>query len=198
MRCIVATVLRAGSLEHAQAELHALRANWGWFLALGIALIVVGLLAVSMAVVATWATMVLLGVLLLVGAGAEFASAIWARRWQGLLLHLLVGVVYAVLGFLVLNRPLMVAEALTLLFAALLLVGGVFRVVIAAGIRFHNWGWAVAGGLISILLGVMIWQQWPESGLWVIGLFVGIDMLFNGWTWVVLGLTLRRLPTPAV
>jgi uncharacterized membrane protein HdeD (DUF308 family) len=193
----VATVLRTGSLEQARDELRSFRANWGWFLALGVALIVVGLAAVAMAVEATLATMVVLGVLLLIGAGVEFASAIWARRWQGLLLHVLVGAVYAVLGFLVLSRPLMAAEALTLLFAALLLVGGIFRVAIAVGVRFYNWGWAVVGGLISIALGVMIWQQWPESGLWVIGLLVGIDMLFNGWMWVVLGLTVRQLPDPA-
>ncbi len=179
-----------------RTEIHHLRSNWGWFLALGILLIVVGLLAVSMTFAAGLATVTVLGVLALVGAGVEFASAIWSRRWEGVLLHLLIGVLYAVFGFLLLSRPGLALATLTLLVAALFLIGGIFRIVIAASARFHGWGWAVAGGVLSVLLGVLIWQDWPASTVWAVGLLVGIDLLFTGWTWVVLALGLRRLPDP--
>jgi uncharacterized membrane protein HdeD (DUF308 family) len=193
----MAAELEPRPLGALRTEIASLRANWGWYLVLGIVLILVGLLAVSMTFVAGLATMTVLGLLALVAAGVEFASAIWSRRWEGVLLHLLIGVLYAVLGFLVLSRPGLALATLTLLVAALFLIGGIFRVVIAAGIRFHNWGWAVVGGLISIVLGVMIWQDWPGSTLWAVGLLVGIDLIFTGWTWVILALGLRNLPRPS-
>lgn len=184
----------------AQENLEHLKANWGWLVALGVVLIVVGMSAVSMAFVATLATMVVLGVLTLLGAGAEIASAVWARRWQGCVLHLLCGVLYAVFGFLIMTRPVPIAAALTLVMAALFLIGGLLRIVIALAVRFHNWGWSLLNGLVTFALGLMIWQEWPESSLWVIGTFVGIDLILSGWSWVVLGLSVRRFgssTTPA-
>lgn len=175
-------------------EIASLRSNWGWFLALGIVLILVGMLAVSMTFAAGLATVTVLAVVALLAAATEFASAVWSRRWQGVLVHLLIGALYAVFAFLILSRPGLALTTLTLLVAALFLVGGIFRVVVAAATRFHNWGWEVVGGLVSVVLGVMIWQDWPESALWAIGLLVGIDLIFTGWTWVMLALGLRRLP----
>jgi uncharacterized membrane protein HdeD (DUF308 family) len=80
------------------------------------------------------------------------------------------------------------------------MVGGVFRIVGSLMYRFPQWGWVLFGGVLNLLLGILIWQQWPFSGFWVIGLFVGIDMIFNGWIWVMLALRLKSLPkltTPA-
>lgn len=194
---IMAAVLESRPFGTTRAEMDAMRSNWGWYLALGIVLIIVGMLAASMTFAAGLATVTFLGILTLVAAATEFVSTIWSRSWQGVLLHLLIGVLYAVLGFLILSRPGLALATLTLLVAAMFLVGGIFRVVFAASMRFHNWGWAVAGGLISIVLGVMIWQDWPESAIWAIGLLVGIDLIFTGWTWVMLALGLRSLPRPA-
>jgi uncharacterized membrane protein HdeD (DUF308 family) len=60
--------------------------------------------------------------------------------------------------------------------------------------RFSGWPWVVLNGVITLVLGVMIWRQWPESALWVIGLFLGIDLVFSGWTWVLLALAVRSIP----
>jgi uncharacterized membrane protein HdeD (DUF308 family) len=180
-----------------RTELATLRSNWGWFLALGVVLILVGVLAVSMTFAAGLATMTVLAVVALLAAATELASAVWSRRWQGVLIHLLIGALYAVLGFLILSRPGLALATLTLLMAALFLAGGLFRMVVAAAVRFPNWGWEVAGGAISVVLGVMIWQDWPESAVWAVGLLVGIDLIFTGLTWVVLALGLRRLPDPS-
>jgi uncharacterized membrane protein HdeD (DUF308 family) len=168
-----------------------------WFLALGVVLILAGMLAVSMSFAAGLATVTVLGLLALVAAGTEFASAIWSRGWRGVLLHILVGVLYAVFGFMILSRPGVALTTLTMLVAALFLIGGVFRVVIAAGLRFHNWGWEVAGGVVSVVLGALIWHDLPESAVWAVGTLVGIDLVFTGTTWVALGLGLRRLPAPS-
>jgi uncharacterized membrane protein HdeD (DUF308 family) len=177
-------------------EIHDLKGNWGWFLALGVLLILAGWAAVGMAFLATVLTVVAVGALALVAAGAEIASAIWSRKWEGTMLHLLTGVLYGVFGFLLVTRPLLAAEVLTLVLALLLLTNGLFRIGFAATVQFHHWGWSVASGLLSVLLGVLIWQELPGSGLWVIGLFVGIDLLMTGWTWVMLAFGLKAMPDP--
>jgi uncharacterized membrane protein HdeD (DUF308 family) len=172
-------------------EAHSLRKNWGWFLALGIVQIVAGMLAVSFAFSATVASVVTLGVLLLVAAGAQVGAAVWARDWSGFFLFLLVGVLYAVAGFFTLQQPVLAAESLTLMLAAAFVVGGVFRIIVALVERFPSWGWVLASGAIAALLGIAIWQQWPASGLWVLGLFVGVELVVNGVTWLMLVVGVR-------
>jgi uncharacterized membrane protein HdeD (DUF308 family) len=176
------------------AEVHDLRRKWGWFVALGIALIVVGLLAMTFPIMATVATVTFLSILLLLGAGAQIASAIWARRWGGFFLHLLYGLLYLVVGALLLERPVVGAAGLTLLMSVLFTAGGLFRIAAALSHRFSGWGWTLVNGIITLILGFLIWRELPEAALWVIGLFVGIDLLFIGWSWVMLGLAVRQAP----
>src|SRR5205823_929025 len=112
-------------------------------------------------------------------------------------LHLLTGVLYLIAGVLMLEHPVEAAAGLTLLIAANLLIGGLVRIVLAIAERFDGRGWVLFSGVISVLLGAGIWRQWPLSGLWVIGLFVGIEMLCNGVSWVMLGLAARSVPKAA-
>ncbi len=93
-----------------------------------------------------------------------------------------------VLGFLFLRDPGDALLAMALLLACVLMAGGLFRIIGSLMYQFPHWGWVFTGGAINLILGIMIWQQWPFSGLWVVGMFVGIDMIFNGWTWVMLSL----------
>jgi uncharacterized membrane protein HdeD (DUF308 family) len=173
-------------------EANSVRKNWGWFLALGIVQIVAGALALGFAFSATLASVMTLGILLLIAAGAQTAAAIWARDWSGFFLFLLLGVLYAVAGFLTLQHPLLAAEGLTLMLAAAFLIGGVFRIVVALIARFPSWGWVLCNGIVTVLLGIAIWKQWPGSGLWVLGTFVGIDLIVNGVTWSVLAVGVRN------
>jgi uncharacterized membrane protein HdeD (DUF308 family) len=179
----------AGMLTEAT---NRIRKNWGWFFALGMVQIVAGMLAVGFAFSATLASVVTLGVLLLIAAGAQMAAAIGARDWSGFFLFLLVGVLYAVAGFLTLQHPVLAAEGLTLMLAAFFLAGGVFRIIIAVAERFPSWGWVLCHGIVTVCLGIAIWQQWPGSGLWVLGMFVGIDLIVNGVTWSVLAVGVRN------
>lgn len=172
----------------------ALRRNWGWLLAWGMALIVIGLLAIGFSFSATLGTVVAFGVLAMVGGAAEIVGGFWARQWGGLVLKLLAGVLYIVVGMLMLAHPIGAAAGLTLMIAAALMISGLLRIIVAVMHRFSGWPWVLLNGVITLVLGVMIWRQWPESALWVIGLFLGIDLVFSGWTWVMLALAVRSIP----
>jgi uncharacterized membrane protein HdeD (DUF308 family) len=169
------------------------RRNWGWFLALGIALIVLGVFAVVAAEIATLASVLLFGWLILIGGMLEVVTAFWARQWSGFFLHLLAGVLYMVIGLLIVGHPVAAAAGLTLVLTALFLTGGVFRIAAAAMLRYPNWGWSVLDGVVTLVLGVLIWANWPESSLLLIGTFVGIALIFRGWAWVMFALAVRQL-----
>lgn len=180
-------------------EVAALRKFWVGFLALGIAMVVFGTVAISWAclatlsIAATW----LFGFLLLGGGIAEVINAFHAGRWSGTLIHLLIGLMYVVVGLMIIEQPEDSAIQLTLIIAFFLIIGGIFRIVFSLNDRFPGWQWVLLNGGVSLLLGMMIYKQWPASGLWVIGLFVGIELLFNGWSWIILALSLRRAPAAA-
>src|SRR5262249_37948156 len=168
--------LAAALRQELRHELSALRGNWFWFVILGVALVVLGMVALGSVVIASLAAAVAIGVLLLLGGAADAVGAFWCRGWSGFFLELLSGVLSIVVGLLFLRAPGGVLAALTLLLACFLMVGGIFKVVAALAYRFAAWGWSLAGGIIDVILGVMIWQEWPASALWVIGLFVGINL----------------------
>jgi uncharacterized membrane protein HdeD (DUF308 family) len=174
-----------------------LRKKWGWFFALGIVLIICGTAALGAAFLMTVFSMFFLGWLMIAGGILEAVHAFGCKKWSGFFIDLLTGLLYVVVGFMCIANPGATAVALTLLIAMFLIFGGLFRVVVALIMRHHNWGWLLIHGAVSLLLGILIWQQWPISGLWVIGLFVGIDMIFNGWSLVMFGLTAKNLPTAA-
>lgn len=178
-------------------EVDALRGNWLWFVALGVSLIVLGFIALGSVVIASLATAVVIGLLMLMGGTAEIVGAFWCRGWSGFFLHLLSGVLSVVVGLLFLRAPVGALLALTLLLSCLLMVGGIFKIVAALSYRFAAWGWPLVSGIIDVILGVMIWQEWPASALWVIGFFLGISLVFRGIDWIAIGLALRALPRPA-
>jgi uncharacterized membrane protein HdeD (DUF308 family) len=171
---------------------------WAFLLGMGVALMILGLVAIGASIPATFATMTVFGILLLIGAIFEVVTAFWGRRWRGFFLHLLTGILYLIAGVFMIENPLEAALALTLLIAACLLVGGILRVVLSVVERFDGWGWMLLNGIVSVILGVSIWRQWPLSGFWVIGLFIGIEMLFSGLSWVMLGLALRSTSKSAL
>ena len=179
-------------------QLTALRGDWFWFVLLGVAVIILGFIALGAVPIASLATAIAIGALLFASGVAEIVGAFWCRGWSGFWLHLLSGVLAIVVGILYLRAPVDALLALTLLLACLLMVGGVFRSVAAVNYRFEAWGWSLASGIIDVILGVLIWQEWPASALWVIGMYAGISLLFRGFNWIGLGLTLRTLPRASV
>jgi uncharacterized membrane protein HdeD (DUF308 family) len=173
-----------------------LRKIWGCLVALGIALIILGFAAIGSPVVATFATVTVFGLLLLAGGVVELVSMIWVRRWSSFFHHLLSGFLYLFVGAVLVDRPGLGAAGYTLVLAVFFVASGVARVVFALSHKLPGRGWTVFSGIISFALGVMVWRDFPESALWVIGTFVGIELLFNGMTWLMMGLAARRLPEP--
>jgi uncharacterized membrane protein HdeD (DUF308 family) len=174
-----------------------LKRSWGWFLALGIGLIILGIAALGHSLVASLVMVSLFGWLLLVGGILAVAHAFLRRRWGGFFLDLFTGLLYSAVGVLIVDHPAESAAGLTLLIALSLLIGGAFRIVMALTVRFQHRVWMLCNGVISLLLGLMIWRQWPMSGLWVIGAFLGIDLIFYGWSLVMLGIGAKGLPDQA-
>lgn len=175
-------------------ELGNLRRSWGWFVGIGIGLMILGLIAGSAAVATTVASLMIFGWLLMIGAVLEIVFSFYERTWGGMFVDLLMGVLYGVVGLMVLANPAASAITLTLLIAMFLIVGGIFRLVAAATTRYPGRGWLALHGVLALILGVMIWQQWPVSGLWIIGLFIGIELFFNGLTLLMLGMAVHRIP----
>jgi uncharacterized membrane protein HdeD (DUF308 family) len=165
--------------------------NWGWFLAFGIALVLLGALAIVRSVAATVVSMLFFGWLLLIAAGIEVIQAIMVGKWAGLFHHWVGAFLFGVLGALIVWRPLVTAEIVTLLMGAFFLVAGLFQLITPFLVSLPEWGWHALNGVITLVLGVLILAQWPVSGLWVIGLFVGIELIFYGGAWVALALRLR-------
>jgi len=175
----------------ASQEVELLGRNWWQLLALGLVSVIAGLAALSCAFTATMATVTVFGVLLLIAGIAEVIHAVMVRNLRGFALHLLGAALYLLTGLFLLEDPIQAALVITLLFAAAFIVGGLLRVIFSIVVQPHGWVWVALNGAIDLLLGVFVWNRWPESSLWVIGLFVGIDLLFHGWSWVILALTVR-------
>ena len=165
--------------------------NWGWFLAFGLGLVLLGILAIVRSVAATVVSMLFFGRLLLIAAGIEIAQAVMVGKWAGLFQHWLSAALFGVLGALIIWRPIVTAEILTLLMGAFFLVAGLFQLVTPFVVSLPEWGWHALNGLITLVLGILILAQWPISGLWVIGLFLGIELIFYGGAWVAVALKLR-------
>jgi uncharacterized membrane protein HdeD (DUF308 family) len=167
--------------------------NWGWILVFGIALAALGIAAIARSVAATVVSMLYFGWLLLIAAGIEVAQMVMVGQWAGVFQHLVAAVLFGVVGFLIIWRPVVTAEILTLLMGAFFLASGLFQIVTPAMFALPDWGWHVLSGIITLLLGVFVLAQWPVSGLWVIGMFVGIELLFYGIAWIAFALHLRAM-----
>ena len=177
-------------------EVEELRHRWGWMLALGILMVVLGSVAFFIAPAATIGTVIVLGWLLVVSGVIEAIHAFRVRRWGGLFLHLIGGVLGVLIGLLVVTHPVAGALAWTMLFAAFFTVIGLFRLIAGIALRFPNWGWSVFDGLITLGLGIILWLEWPWSGFFFLGIAVGFSLILRGWSYVMLAIAMHNLPLP--
>jgi uncharacterized membrane protein HdeD (DUF308 family) len=174
-------------------RLQYLQNNWKWFFLLGLILMALGVLSVAYSAAVTEFSVILLGVCLLVGGLLQASFLFWTREWSGFFLGLFAAVLYTIAGLVLLANPIAGALGLTLLLAAFYVVGGIFRMVGSLMMRFEKWGWALLSGVIQFVLGLMIFAGWPLTGLWVLGLFIGIDLIFFGWFWLLLSLSAQSV-----
>ena len=154
-----------------------LKKHWAWMLSLGIVMVILGVIGLGMTVLFNEIVVMYFGFLLLFGSGVQLMQAFRAEAWKGRVWHVLIALVYIVGGIIAVTEPVIAGMTLALLIAWTLIVIGVLRLVMALQMRgAAGWLWTLLGGALSVVLGVMIINEWPQSGLWVIGLFVAIEI----------------------
>lgn len=167
--------------------------KWGWFLALGIVLILAGLAAIAFPFLSSIAAKVVLGWLFLIGGVMMIVHAFQAPGWGGFLWEVLIGLLYVVVGAYLAFFPIAGLLTLTIVIAALFIAEGIFEAIMAFRIRPHEgWVWLLLSGIAALAVGVIIAMGLPESAIWALGLLVGINLLFSGWSYVFLALAGRR------
>ena len=155
-------------------------APWRMLMIIGAAAIILGVLMIVAAPIATVAMVVVLGCLILAGGVTHLVELFTVRGW-GKLGHLLLSLLYLYVGARVIAEPGMAALSLTMIAGILLLVAGMWRIVAAARRRAPHRGWIALSGALSVLLGALVLWSWPVSGMQLIGTFVGVDLMLHGW-----------------
>ena len=167
--------------------------QWGWYLALGIGLTLLGAYAVYAEPAATLASVVTIGVIVMLSGVLQLAGAFVARGAGHVVLLLLIGALDVFVGLTLMAHPGMGALTLTLLLAMLFTFGGLYRFVSALVLQLPGYGWVAFGGLLATVLGILLWMQWPTSSVWFIGFAVGVNLLIAGITWSATAFNLKNL-----
>lgn len=172
--------------------LGALRSRWGWFVALGAILALLGLVAIGNVALATVVSILVVGVTMIAAGIALIAVAFRGREGRSFLGWLASGALYLIAGVLIFVNPALASVVLTLIVAFALVAAGAARIWLGFSVRPSNaWGWIVAAGIVTILAGLVIALGWPVNSVWVIGLFLGFDLLLQGGTFIAFGVALR-------
>ncbi len=182
----------------ASSEMAPLRAKWGWIVALGVVYVIAGLFALGSMAMATAASVLIVGVAMIVAGIAEVISSFQIKSWGKFLMWALLGVLYIVAGFVTFENPLLAAVLLTLVLGASLVASGVMRIILAFSMKRESPSiWVALSGVITLLLGLLILAHWPINSVYILGLFLGIDLVMAGAAWIGIGLGFRRGPAPS-
>jgi len=169
-----------------------LRRNWGWLMAAGIALVILGILGLGAVTLLSIASAIWFGAMIFVGGVIVLVDAFRQQGWKSRLLHLLIGMLYVAVGVLTFMNPVVATASLTLLAGAALVATGVLRLIVAfQNKQLPSWGWIAFSGVLSLLLGGLILMRWPESSLWVLGTFFAVELIFQGWAEIALARAIR-------
>ncbi len=176
----------------AEARRH-IAEKWGWFLALGIVLILVGIAAICFPLVSTIAAKIFLGWLFLIGGVFLIIHAFSAQGWGGFLWSLLIGVLYLIAGGYLAFFPLTGLLTLAILLAILFVAEGIMEIIMAFRVHPSDGRvWLLLSGIAALVVGVLIFLGLPSSAGWALGLLVGINLLFSGWSYVFMAMAGRK------
>lgn len=169
--------------------------NWKFLLIIGALTLLLGIVGMGMNVTMTIVSIVYIGFFILLGGILHLIDAFIVDGWKNKLFGALIAVTYLIAGLLMIKYPAASAAWFTLFIAAFFLFVGAFRVFIGYQLRKENegWAWTVVSGVTAILLGILIYVQWPVSGLWVIGLFVSIELIMQGISTITVAMAVRSL-----
>jgi len=170
-----------------------MRHSAGWSIALGVALVLCGLMAIGSPLVTGIAIELMVGSLIGLCGIVQIVHAVKATTWPSRLVALFSGLLGVICGALMIAHPLAGLSFLTLLLAAYFLVDGVLEIGFSIRLRkLEGWQWILVAGVVTALLGLLIWLQWPLSGAWAVGALVGVNIILLGWGALRLGVTARH------
>ncbi len=169
------------------------RSKWIWFVVLGAALLALGFLAFRHQFIATYVSVLYLGVLMMIGGAFQIIHAMTVKSWQSFFFWLLFGLVYAIAGYLTYENPFLASVTFTLFLGISLILAGVLRMVAAVQLfDAAGWGWVMASGTLTVIAGAIFILGWPLDSLWLLGLVLAVDLAFQGVTSLALGWTMRK------
>lgn len=168
--------------------------NWFWLLILGILFIGLGIAGLGRLIAFSVAGTLFFGALMIVGGIAQFLEAFKFQTWKSMIFHILIAVIYVGGGIFVMQQPVTATVLLTWVLAVVFVAVGIVRIIMALQMRATGgWFMPALGGVFSIVLGLLIYAGWPYTGLKVIGLFIAIDLILNGWSYIWIAFTARKL-----
>ena len=186
--------------EVREHELARLGKEWWCFLLTGVFLVIGGLASIAYPWFTSVGVVMMLGMILIISGVATIITAFWAGKWGAFMMQILIGLLYIVAGFVITDAPLTSLALLTLMLAGFFVIGGGFRIVTALLEKYPLWGWSLFNGVVTLMLGLVMFRSFkklpeePTGVLWIIGLMVGVELLFNGLNWIMLSLAIRKLP----
>lgn len=173
----------------------SLGSKWGWFLALGLALLILGGIAFSNILMATAVSVYYIGVLMVVGGAVQLFHAFQVKGWKSTIFWVLSGGLYVIAGLLAFSNPLMVSMVLTLCLAIMLIAAGGVRMAVGFSLRpVSGWAWMAFSGFITLLVGVVITIGWPANSIFMLGLFLAADLIVQGLSLVFFSLFMKSTP----
>ncbi len=171
-----------------------LQRNWGWLLTLGCLFIVLGFIGLGITIWLTLASMIVLGILFIIAGFAQIVDSVKSHQWKGIVGHAVIAILYLIAGGLMIYDPVLASAVITALLAWLFIIIGITRFITAIALRHtRRWGWLLFAGVAAIVLGVLILMQWPVSALWVFGMLISVELIVNGWSYVFIALSMRRI-----
>jgi uncharacterized membrane protein HdeD (DUF308 family) len=160
---------------------------------MGVLMIVFGILAIATPAVAGKAVVMIIGAVLLLVGIVQIVSGLRTEGWSSKLPPLILGIIAAICGLGLLGEPWIGMKFIALMLAIFFVMEGIWKIIASFSYRpASGWVLMLASGVIALVLGVLIWQQWPVSGLWAVGILVGVDLLSTGISMVVLASTVRK------
>ena len=177
-----------------QGVVSQMRANWGWMLALGIIFVIGGVLAIAAPAAASLTVTFVVAIVFAWLGIMQIIQSFSDRSWAGFAWQLIIGIVLLLGGIAIWWNPLISTLTLTLFVAGMFIAKGIFQLILGFRMRPHSGsGWIIAAGVLSILVGILIWAQWPVSGLWALGTLAGISLIFTGWSYIAMSMAVRRM-----
>lgn len=177
------------NIEGAEASLvEHIRSNAGLAIGIGAAMLIAGLIAVASPAIAGLSITLMVGATLVIGGISECFLAIKAGALGKGLMMFIVGALMAMVGFFMVSQPVAGLASLTIFLMASLIATGILEIGVAFQLRpAQGWGLQLTNGILTLLLGILLWRQFPLSGAWAIGVLFGIKLIFSGWTLIFIG-----------